>query len=104
MTGLQPLTAYYYKVTGHDGNLVSKESNEIGVNTAEGQGGSGIIRVSAANDSFRVSGRKAYATGAITVYDPTGRTVAAGRDCVGLPAPGCYIIRTQSGTHKIIVK
>lgn len=104
VTGLQANTAYYYKVKGHDGDLMSKESNEIGVNTAEGPGDSGIIGVSAAKDSFRVSGRKAYATGSITVYDPTGRTVAAGRDCVGLPAPGCYIIRTQSGTHKVIVK
>ena len=104
VTGLQPLTAYYYKVTGHDGNLVSKESNEIGVNTAEGSGNSGIIGVTEAKDGFKVSGRKAYAQGRITVYDLAGRTVSAGTDAVELPSAGCYIIRTQNGTHKVIVK
>lgn len=104
VTGLQPLTAYYYKVTGHDGNLVSKESNEIGVNTAEGSGNSGIIGVTETKDGFKVSGRKAYAQGRITVYDLAGRTVSAGTDAVELPSAGCYIIRTQNGTHKVIVK
>lgn len=104
VTGLQANTAYYYKVKGHNGNLVSKESNEIGVKTAEGSGNSGILDANAVKDGFNVSGRKAFASGAITVYDLAGRTVATGIDSVILPSAGCYIIRTQSGAHKVIVK
>lgn len=104
VTGLQPGTAYYYKVQGQDGELLSQASNEIGVNTRSESDDSGIIGVNAAKSTFRVSGRTAYAEGTITAYDPAGRTVATGRGSVVLPSAGCYIIRTAGATHKVIVK
>ena len=104
VTGLQPGTAYYYKVQGQDGELLSQASNEIGVNTRSESDDSGVISVSTARDTFRVSGRTAYAEGTITAYDPAGRIVATGRGSVRLPSAGCYIIRTTGNTYKVIVK
>ena len=87
-----------------DGELLSQASNEIGVNTRSESDDSGVISVSTARDTFRVSGRTAYAEGTITAYDPAGRIVATGRGSVRLPSAGCYIIRTTGNTYKVIVK
>lgn len=75
-------------------------------------GDSGILAVSGDNDvEIRLSGRtltvKACEPTAVTVYDLSGRTVAAATLAEGslkLPSAGIYVVKANDSASKIAVK
>lgn len=105
VTGLNPLTDYFYTVKASDGTLMSKASNEIGLTTLDGS--SGKLNVITDGITLSVNGLTVSAAGeALEIRDMLGRVVARGMGSVSAPAPGVYIVSApgKTTTLKVVLK
>ncbi|MDE6010032.1 MAG: M6 family metalloprotease domain-containing protein, partial [Muribaculaceae bacterium] len=108
--GLQPVTTYYYDVTGLNGGQESRSSGEVRVRTTEPSATEAIMA-----DSIRIVREGGYlivecAPGTkVKLTDLTGRRLAGvisgsdGKAVIGTAEKGCLILTIAGESHKIII-
>lgn len=106
VTGLAPDTEYFYTVRAKDGDIFSRPSNEVRVQT---KSASGVTNVAdAASFAVTVAGLEISCTSAdeIVVADYTGALVGRGSHKVTLPRAGLYVVTVPAKGYakKIIVR
>lgn len=89
-----------YFVCATDGEKVSRPSAMIDVDLE-----SGAVSVEGVEgEMFRIEGRNVISAGYVKVVDFAGRIVAEGEGIVKIPAPGTYIIVSESVAMKAVIR
>lgn len=118
VTGLQPLTTYYYTVRGVAGDIVTLPSNETAIVTLPSGASLDEIGSATAEPAIALDGRTLTvdfsghaADATATVSDMQGRIIGSLSATAGtptasltLPARGIYIVTAAGRSHKIAVR
>lgn len=108
--GLTPGTTYYYTLTATAGALRSRQGNVATVTTLPAMSGINNTAVAASAVKLIANGRtvtvEAPATMPVRIYEPTGRTAAAGITgrAITLGTAGVYIVNVGGQNFKVLVK
>lgn len=112
VTGLEPSSTYYYRVTGCNGSLRSKPSDKIKVVTISSEE-TGIDDIADKSGHVMLNGRTLVIDAGnkeqlLMVCSISGQTVydekVKSTKKIMLPAPGLYIIRLGDNSYKVTVK
>ena len=118
VTGLQPLTTYYYTVRGVAGDIVTLPSSETAIVTLPSGASLDEIGSATAEPAIALDGRTLTvdfsghaADATATVSDMQGRIIGSLSATAGtptasltLPARGIYIVTAAGRSHKIAVR
>ena len=110
VSGLTPLTEYYYTITASSGSAKSLASNEIKVSTSDISSIENINlskRATISVEGFNVT-VETYNASNIGIYDISGRLIASAkgqRHVFTLPSCGVYIVKVNGlMANKLVIR